>query len=59
MSIGKRLLKYSLNFELSSFFAKVIIEDTRVSKCPAAFVFLVVCSFVAQKEAAETNSDTV
>ena len=61
MSIDKRPLKYSLNFELSSLFAKVIIEDTKVLKCSTAFFFLVVvlCSFVAHKEAAETKSETV
>ena len=47
---GTRLLKYSLNFELSSLFEKAIIEDTKVSKCSAAFFFLVVCTFVAHRE---------
>ena len=37
LSTGRRLLTYSLNFELSSLFAKAIIEDTKVSKCSAAF----------------------
>ena len=42
LSTGRRLLTYSLNFELSSLFPKVIIEDTKVSKCSAAFIFLAV-----------------
>ena len=45
LSIVKRLLKYSLKFELSSIFAKV----------SAAFFFLLECSFLAHKEVAEPS----
>ena len=59
ISTGTRLLKYSLNFELSSLFEKAIIEDAKASKCSAAFFFLVVCKFVAHIEAAATKSEAV